>query len=74
MSLSKNSLLYSVATDYNNCLKTNPLVTKSITSGVLGFAGSLVASKLRVYTNFYFKMAKIQRVHKWVNINNVFIC
>ena len=48
MSLSKNSLLLEIVKDYNNSLKTNPLITKSITSGVLGFAGSLVASKLRV--------------------------
>ena len=48
MSLSKNSLLLDFVKDYNNALKTNPLITKSITSGVLGFAGSLVASKLRV--------------------------
>ena len=57
-----------MATDYNNCLKTNPLVTKSLTSGVLGFAGSLVASKLRVYTNFHFKMlrpesTKVNEIH-----------
>ena len=48
MSLSKNSLLLEIVKDYNNSLKTNPLITKSITSGVLGFAGSLVASKLKV--------------------------
>ena len=48
MSLSKNSLLLDFVKDYNNSLKTNPLITKSITSGVLGFAGSLVASKLKV--------------------------
>ena len=48
MSLSKDSLLLDFVKDYNNSLKTNPLITKSITSGVLGFAGSLVASKLKV--------------------------
>jgi hypothetical protein len=48
MSLSKNGLLYEIASEYNACLRNSPLITKSITSGVIGFAGSLVASKLRV--------------------------
>ena len=48
MSLSKNELVYEIAAEYNACLRSSPLITKSITSGVIGFAGSLVASKLRV--------------------------
>ena len=37
---------------YNYHLRTNPLLTKSVTSGILGFAGAAVAAKLRVRNIF----------------------
>lgn len=39
---------YSALHIYNYHLRNNPLLTKSVTSGILGFAGAAVAAKLRV--------------------------
>ena len=47
MSLSTLNLQFLLET-YKKYLQSHPLLTKSITSGVLGFAGSAVAAKLRV--------------------------
>ena len=56
MSLSTLNLQFLLET-YKKYLQSHPLLTKSITSGVLGFAGSAVAAKLRVslfiLKNFY---------------------
>jgi len=46
MSLSTLNLQFLLET-YKKYLQSHPLLTKSITSGVLGFAGSAVAAKLR---------------------------
>ena len=64
MSLSKNGLMSDIATEYNTCLRNSPLITKSITSGVLGFAGSLVASKLRVIIKLHVQWLL---TNKWFN-------
>ena len=49
MSLSKSSNYLTLLLEiYNGHLRKTPLLTKSITSGVLSFAGALVASYLRV--------------------------
>ena len=47
MSLSKHNFS-DVLSLYNGLLAKYPILTKSLTSGIIGFAGALVSSKLRV--------------------------
>lgn len=47
MSLSKQT--FDVVSFYNECLASSPILTKALTSGIIGFTGAYVSSKIRVF-------------------------
>lgn len=55
-------MLSKLLENYDQSLKNQPLLTKSLTSGIIGFAGALVSSKIQVQNTFIFSRIKIHQI------------